>query len=126
MTSKIELQDRWIAALRSGEYGQTSKQLRHGNNYCCLGVACTIYDPFAWREDVFLNNAYYLPEIVSNAYGLNEMDPIIGLSDEEAIAVGLPPDGTISLSDLNDRHGWSFERIANFVELYRERVFPNG
>ncbi len=33
-----ELKAKWIAALRSGEYEQTTGQLHSGIGYCCLGV----------------------------------------------------------------------------------------
>ena len=34
---------KWVAALRSGEYGQARGRLREGNRFCCLGVACDVY-----------------------------------------------------------------------------------
>lgn len=39
-----ELQLKWIEALESGEYKQGKGQLRDGDQYCCLGVACDVYD----------------------------------------------------------------------------------
>jgi hypothetical protein len=44
-----ELKAKWVAALRSGEYQQTTGQLRKRDGYCCLGVLCAAiaadYDP---------------------------------------------------------------------------------
>lgn len=34
---------KWVQALESGEYEQGRSYLRHGNNFCCLGVACDLY-----------------------------------------------------------------------------------
>lgn len=65
----------WLAALRSGEYEQTTGALRRimhvqrdnnggvvrdeyddivlddGDGYCCWGVACDLYDTTAWEDD---------------------------------------------------------------------------
>lgn len=35
-----EQRDNWTAALRSGDYRQTTGQLKEGRSYCCLGVLC--------------------------------------------------------------------------------------
>lgn len=40
--SKKELIEKWIEALRSGEYKQTVGKLVRNNKYCCLGVLCEI------------------------------------------------------------------------------------
>lgn len=38
---KKETKDKWIAALRSGEYQQADRKLKNGSGFCCLGVlAC--------------------------------------------------------------------------------------
>src|SRR5438067_2342849 len=35
---------KWVAALRSGEYTQCTGRLHiKGDGYCCLGVACDLY-----------------------------------------------------------------------------------
>ena len=38
-----EVKQKWIDALRSGDYEQGSEKLRGVNGYCCLGVLCDIY-----------------------------------------------------------------------------------
>lgn len=37
-----ELREKWVAALRSGEYKQGKGLLRHADEYCCLGVLCAV------------------------------------------------------------------------------------
>lgn len=37
-----ELKDKWIAALRSGEFKQCSGVLHDGESHCCLGVLAVI------------------------------------------------------------------------------------
>lgn len=39
---KKEIRDRWVAALRSGEYKQGIYHLQSRDHYCCLGVLCEI------------------------------------------------------------------------------------
>jgi len=36
---------KWVLALRSGEYSQTKGTLQDEQGYCCLGVACDIFIP---------------------------------------------------------------------------------
>lgn len=37
-----ELKAKWVAALRSGDYKQTTGVLRLGDAFCCLGVLCEV------------------------------------------------------------------------------------
>lgn len=37
-----EIKDKWVAALRSGEYKQTKGKLRDDSGFCCLGVLCDL------------------------------------------------------------------------------------
>lgn len=39
--SKVEFY-RWVDALRSGKYEQTTGVLQDSKGYCCLGVACKV------------------------------------------------------------------------------------
>lgn len=36
-------QDKWIEALKSGDYTQTKLNLRDTEGFCCLGVACDLF-----------------------------------------------------------------------------------
>ena len=38
-----EIKQKWVNALRSGEYEQGSEKLYSGRGYCCLGVLCDLY-----------------------------------------------------------------------------------
>jgi hypothetical protein len=42
MGMPIEVRDRWVAALRSGEYEQGMDQLKDNDKFCCLGVLCDV------------------------------------------------------------------------------------
>jgi hypothetical protein len=43
--------DRWIAALRSGEYPQILYNFRDNRGFCAIGVLYDIVDPANWQED---------------------------------------------------------------------------
>jgi hypothetical protein len=120
--TNIEAQKRnreWIAALRSGSYRQGQGKLRTLNSesalsdtkdkFCCLGVACNLYDSSRWRffsPDVvtYMHEAGILPNEVMNAYCLKDNDG--GNGDD---------DHTTSLAARND-YGATFEQIADIIE----------
>jgi hypothetical protein len=45
-----EIKQKWVAALRSGNYKQTKVCLHNKEGYCCLGVLCDVINPDAWDE----------------------------------------------------------------------------
>ena len=90
------LKDRWIKALRSGEYKQARKTLRRRNGrFCCLGVLCDIQGA-EWKWD----GTYYI------THGCAAMPPGI-------YEAGL--NYASKLSEMND-DGKSFATIADFIE----------
>ena len=38
-----EIKEKWVKALRSGEYDQTRRALHDKNGFCCLGVLCDLH-----------------------------------------------------------------------------------
>ena len=60
----------WIQKLKSGEYKQGKYYLRCGDEYCCLGVLCDLFDSSKWidkNDECFLykmdavNNTTFFP-----------------------------------------------------------------
>lgn len=101
-----EIKERWITALRSGDYPQTRCQLRSEKpEYCCLGVLCDIavQDGLGeWDGEEYVSpsggrRTGYLP--------LNVLD-----------WSGLTEDGMADLVKLNDTNGLAFDAIADYVE----------
>lgn len=97
-----KLKAKWIEALRSGKYVQTTEWCFRNENeegtmcYCAMGVLADIIDPTRryytmWMDDVCL------PKSV-----LEE----IGLSSEVQSKV----------MNMNDTYGNSFEDIAKYIE----------
>lgn len=96
-----QLRARWVKALRSGEYGQTTGSLYRSANdaYCCLGVLC---------EVAGLNR-------LGNAKTLDRSTRFRPLRD--ALDLGSAKAGAQEkLIDLNDEEFWSFKRIATWIE----------
>jgi hypothetical protein len=85
---KKEIKQLWIDALESGKYKQGRRALRKGNNFCCLGVLCDLYNKETgglnsyWDGNNFLIGegdgfAYdaTLPMDVAHWAGLHDDDP---------------------------------------------------
>jgi hypothetical protein len=115
---------KWVDALRSGEFKQGYGQLRDetfNNEYrhCCLGVACEVFrretgrgawtdsnDFVVHHEDENLEVASsHLPPSVIRWFGLPCKDPLIAGSSSSRYA-------TIR----NDADRWTFEQIADGTE----------
>ena len=92
-----EFKAKWVAALRSGKYEQCRGDLRRGDKFCCLGVACDLIDKDGWEKEVGSFGMGW------NGYESADL-PFI-LSDESRILV-----------ELNDTAGLSFEEIADYIE----------
>lgn len=56
----LTIKNKWLEALRSGNYKQGQKVLRsQDNKFCCLGVLCDIMDPEAWNNDSVFGGPQY-------------------------------------------------------------------
>jgi hypothetical protein len=101
--TREEIMQKWIAALRSGEYQQGVELLAYkhdgGTSYCCLGVLCDVinYPKKEWFE-----NTAELPRLVTEKVGIQEC----GQFDE---------DNKQCLALMNDQ-GMSFAEIADWLE----------
>ena len=97
---------KWIKALRSGKFKQTTGHLKDDLGHCCLGVLCTLtpyknnYTKMGSNLDSSLINET-LPQAVMKETGIHD-------------SVGGLPNG-VCLSKLND-DGQSFEEIADIIE----------
>ena len=100
-----EVRDKWIAALRSGEYTQAKEVLctEDSNQMCCLGVLCDIMDPGGWNPDEDENG--------------EQLRHTFALAGEEVIRpmFGLLTDQIADLVTKNDA-GFTFDEIADYIE----------
>jgi hypothetical protein len=117
-----ELKAAWIAALRSGDFGQGSGVLLQDGRHCCLGVLCDIDSRV---EMVRTDGRYYRAQFdLPKGVAITDMR-----SGEATLKVGgynLPPEYRkalgISISEesklvhLNDMESKSFVEIADYIE----------
>lgn len=100
----IEERDKWLAALRSGEYSQCQEQLhKEGDGYCCLGVKLVAVDGISVPDK-----------------GPGDADPSVGDLNQDLYArIRVDLEGTgidsSSLSRMND-NGETFAAIAKYIE----------
>lgn len=119
----------WIEALRSGKYKQGQYRLRQNNEFCCLGVACEIYDLIHANELPKLkecedyyenNNNQTLPLIIGEWLGVDDCNPSINITEimmEKYPELELYSfEKTITLAELNDDVQLSFDQIADIIE----------
>lgn len=106
---KKELKERWIAALRSGDYSQSLGCLQDQYGWCCLGVLCNIVDGTQWVEydgdDRSHEYNYDFGSVV-----VSDMPPSEWLENH-----GLPYDVAKHLAAQND-DGVQFVEIAKYIE----------
>ena len=100
----------WIAALRSGEYKQGSRDLRDvDGNFCCLGVLTEI-NGWSFENETYLSGEGALAVKADAATGTGNLR-----------SMGLPTpyrhgvNNFINLAAMNDA-GVSFAEIADFLE----------
>ncbi len=106
---KPEIKKKWLAALRSGQYRQTTVgRLTDGQRFCCLGVLCNLHaleTGTAWERNeeglvVYDGEAYYLPGVVQKWAGIRGCRPMVKGQE---------------LADLNDSPQ-RFKTIAKLIE----------
>lgn len=136
---KNYLLEKWLDALRSGDYKQGQYQLYNDLNdtYCCLGVLCDVaglrkskdsYENSGFVEDeLFLGANIYessLPEKLNLPEELVlPIETIKNLKDQDVIQTlinyyRIENTVSISLIELNDDEAFSFNTIADIIELY--------
>ena len=111
-----EVKQKWVAALRSGEYTQGQGSLKNAKSeYCCLGVLCSV----AKKEGLEVVEKYntklesytfdgdrtFLPYSVRDWAQLSTEAPYV--------LVGA---GMERLDHLNDSGDFSFDQIADLIE----------
>jgi len=117
-----QVKEKWVSALRSGEYQQGAFCLRSDQGFCCLGVLCDIYLKEHNQEWISSSDGhYYLLSEDENYFGpeseiltqevaewaeLNDKSPLVKIG-VDAIQE--------RLTVLNDQ-GYSFSEIADFIQ----------
>jgi len=105
-----KIKQKWLNALRSGEYQQTQERLRKEDGFCCLGVLCDLYikeNNVEWEineDDMYRYEKHFtvLPPSVVGWAGVEDSNPYVN-------------GGIGTLSGLNDK-GFTFNEIADLIE----------
>lgn len=103
---------KWVQALRSGKYSQTTNKLQDSNGFCCLGVACKLFIP---PNEIEFNSSGFL---------LGSMPDFQSESPRwlKDVSEDFLTKTNTSLAQLNDG-GFTFDEIADLIEaVYLERV----
>lgn len=94
--------NKWIKALRSGEYSQTKRKLQDKDGYCCLGVACRIIHPYMHfgTSGLITKQNIKVPKLLKGVAEKSDkmFNPVVA-----------------KLTFMND-DGKSFKQIANYIE----------
>jgi len=115
------IKKKWLEALRSGEYKQTTETLRDENGFCCLGVLCDIHAKERGANWVKLIESYelygevqLLPLSVQEWAGLdNDMGGVVDFEYESGGEIHLKAD---TLPEINDSWNKNFNEIADLIE----------
>jgi|ERR1044072_1710710 hypothetical protein len=109
--NKDELRS-WIAALRSGNYRQTTGALEDNYGFCCLGVACKVLIP---ADKLTYKEGTLRTKLISGGVpeGQNNAPLWLKLINED-----FEKRHGKCLITLNDTDKESFETIANLLEKY--------
>jgi hypothetical protein len=105
-----ELKAKWVAALRSGAYQQTTETLKDRSGFCCLGVLLDLSKIGQWEEASYVYD--------------NDGDMRSSEGDLCSLrhALAIPTEVEVKLVEMNDgctkknfpRH--SFAQIADYIE----------
>lgn len=102
-----ELKAKWVAALRSGEYEQTTGTLRDvdGHGFCCVGVLADVLDTAAWS-----GSCWHGESGTMDSYKREE----IGIAREAMARLECMNDGVPLDDEPIGKH--NFTEIADYIE----------
>lgn len=108
------IKEKWLTALRSGDFSQTTGVLEHKGSFCCLGVLCSlaVEDGVIQRNDSH-EGIYYGTHGDESALVLPV--GVMEWANIDSNPLIVDEYGNTSLADLNDG-GKTFEEIADFIE----------
>jgi hypothetical protein len=116
-----EIKQRWIEALRSGEYQQGKKSLFHCGKFCCLGVLTDLYikeHGLQWNKD----SAVYYGDIEAVLWSFEGEGGTLPRSVQKWSGIDAPNPTILGdgATDHNDNYHLSFNEIAALIEEDKE------
>lgn len=117
-------QKKWVEALESGKFQQSESFLRTGSGYCCLGVACQVFEA---KATLVLESETKEGARVWSYDDKDSLAPKYVIDALDLYGSGGEPDKSISesledLTQLNDA-GRPFTEIAEIIRLNPEAYF---
>lgn len=116
-----KIKEKWIEALRSGNYQQGRQQLKTWDNkFCCLGVLCDLYKKekpdtsINWLRGDLPHNVEYWAEVNGTDFELTSYVRASAKLDHQERMV-FPKGSLVDLVTLND-DGLNFRQIADIIE----------
>ena len=110
---KIDIKNKWLTALRSGEYRKSINVLkRHFKTkpgHCCLGVLCEVI------KDDYPHAAELINIKTGEQYRRTPISSFAMLDTSVLEYTGIEPNQQRTLSSMNDS-GAPFSKIANYIE----------
>ena len=122
--------EKWLQALESGDYPQSTHCLKDKDGYCCLGVACDIFmketGEGSWEQHKESTpqeslEVFVLDGEVESGVLTSRVREWLGLYDECGASKD-NPHGNASCTNMND-HGASFQHIAAILRKNEESYF---
>lgn len=106
-------QKRWIEALRSGEYRQTTRALCRDGAYCCLGVGCVLIGMKSRPDSIEIDDF----DVEVRRFGSETQSAPKKVVSHLALRSNTGADltGDECLAQLNDE-GKTFAEIADLIE----------
>lgn len=105
---------KWLKALRSDKYSQTTNTLQNKNGYCCLGVACKVLIPKDQQKlfGDFLEGCMPIRQSCA-AEWLKNINADFATKSRSGLAI----------IQLNDEKKYTFKEIANRLErVYKKEL----
>jgi len=111
--------DKWVQALRSGDYKQGEKALKINGTHCCLGVLCDLHKQECGGEWYDATGPDRIPGAQGYRTPSGDWDWSMlpePVQEWAGIRTGINPGvNGEPLSGLNDG-GWKFGRIADLID----------
>lgn len=110
---------KWVDALRRGNYKQGKYRLRTGDTFCCLGVACDVFKrqlKLRWKRRNVSDG--------DEAFYIGGKDADLPLAVQSILGLK-SPNGSFNgdtLAGENDYTGLNFNEIADLIESRAEEL----
>lgn len=110
---------KWVERLRKNDLKQSRHELQTVDGYCCLGVACVVYE-----EETGERLARHINDLYNGSCLRYEMECVkkwLGLKTD--LGHFLMDGKKTSLANLNDHKRLNFNQIADIIETEPEGLF---